>query len=47
MPSAVNLMTDGTITQHPKACIPASVSVTHSVLIGFGLAELTEGYRVS
>uniref|UniRef100_A0A8C2XIW2 R-spondin 1 n=1 Tax=Cyclopterus lumpus TaxID=8103 RepID=A0A8C2XIW2_CYCLU len=42
-PPPVNMMTDGTITQHPKACIPVSVSL----LIGFGLAELTEGYRIS
>uniref|UniRef100_A0A4W6C639 R-spondin 1 n=1 Tax=Lates calcarifer TaxID=8187 RepID=A0A4W6C639_LATCA len=47
MPPPVNMMTDGTITQDLKACIPASVSVTRSVLIGFGLAELTEGYRIS
>lgn len=31
----------------PKGCVSASASVTHSVLIGFGLAELTGGYRIS
>nr|BAV92753.1 R-spondin 1 [Halichoeres trimaculatus] len=47
IPPPVSMMTDGSITQHPKSCLPASASLTHSVLIGFGLAELSEGYRIS
>lgn len=31
----------------PGAVAPASMSVPHRVLIGFGLAELAEGYRIS
>lgn len=45
MRPTVNVMTDGAIIL--KCCVSANVSVTHSVLIGFGLAELTGGYRIS
>lgn len=48
MPPTFNAMSGGTVSQHPPgAVVPASMFVTHGVLVGFGLAELAEGYRIS